>query len=156
MKSLCTASLQSLYFCIFFSISQMQNILSVIILLVKTHNDDSQYFRLCKGSTLKERGSIKFYSKLTAVISHNNYCSKFYWYKIRHLPPIRQIFRIPNGITSLWTTDFLCGPVVRAHGYRSKDSDSIPGATRFLRSSGSGTKATQISEENGGTTSKKR
>jgi hypothetical protein len=29
------------------------------------------------------------------------------------------------------TTDCSCGPVARVPGYRSRDPDSIPGATRF-------------------------
>jgi hypothetical protein len=44
--------------------------------------------------------------------------------------------------------DRLCGLVVRVRGYRSKGPGSIPGATRFLKSGGSGTESTQPCEYN--------
>jgi hypothetical protein len=39
--------------------------------------------------------------------------------------------------------DSLCGLVVRVPGYRTRGPGPIPGATNFLRSSGSGTGSTQ-------------
>jgi hypothetical protein len=51
--------------------------------------------------------------------------------------------------------DRLCG-LVRAPDYRSKGPGSIPGATNFLRSSGSGTESTQPREYNCGATGKKK
>jgi hypothetical protein len=44
----------------------------------------------------------------------------------------------------LFYHDRLCGLVVRVSGFRSRGLGSIPGATRFLRSSGSGTGSTQL------------
>jgi hypothetical protein len=53
-----------------------------------------------------------------------------------------EIFEYPSD----WC---LCGLVVRVPAYRSRDSVSIPGATRFfLRSSGSGTGSTQPRDDN--------
>jgi hypothetical protein len=44
--------------------------------------------------------------------------------------------------------DGLCGLAVRVPGYRSRGPSSIPGATNFLRSSGSGLESIQPREYN--------
>jgi hypothetical protein len=55
---------------------------------------------------------------------------------------------VTNGIFKYYLerNDLLCGLVVTAPGYRSRGPGSIPGSTRFLRSSGSGTGPTESSE----------
>jgi hypothetical protein len=47
----------------------------------------------------------------------------------------------------VWSCLF-CGLVVRVPGYRSRGPGSIPGDTRFLRNSASGTGSTQSREDN--------
>jgi hypothetical protein len=48
-----------------------------------------------------------------------------------------------NQVTLFYTTVAFCGLVVRIPGYRSGAPGSVPGATRFLRSSGSGMGSTE-------------
>jgi hypothetical protein len=48
---------------------------------------------------------------------------------------------VPTKHIYLLRTDRLCG-LVKVPSYRYRDPGSIPGATRFLRSSGSGTEST--------------
>jgi hypothetical protein len=50
-------------------------------------------------------------------------------------------------LLGMWTAS-----MVRVSGYRSRGPGSISGATRFLRSSGSGTGSTQPREYNSGAT----
>jgi hypothetical protein len=61
------------------------------------------------------------------------------------------IFNEHFPVTSLRQTP-VCGRVIRVPGYRSRGPGSISGATRFLRSNGSGTGSTQSHKYNWGAT----
>jgi hypothetical protein len=99
MNIWCTVSLYARFFS---SIWRMQKKnVSVFDLLLDTHTDDPQQFRLCMDLTLREGYWIKFNMKLIAAIYPCNHYSPFYRpckvvQNNRLLPLIRQLFLTPN------------------------------------------------------------